>query len=175
MFVGFNDKGLQRLGYTLGYFGRGSIRSCPAGRISRPYGEIVSFPSHGGLSLKPHWTGLRSSLDCEVYPDGTVPEASVLEASLVVGIARYIETVSNIWGDRLIPRRTVLEASLDWALGIPMFKRSHQANLIPLGKEPAQGTAKNRHLTPGTSSPSTTSDLGSSRRHMVRSRPSQST
>ena len=39
----------------------------------------------------------RSSLDCEVYPDrGTVLEASVLEASLVVGIARHFETVSNI-------------------------------------------------------------------------------
>src|SRR6516162_5873069 len=37
MFVGFNDKGLQRLGYTLGYFGRGSIRSCPAGLSRGPW------------------------------------------------------------------------------------------------------------------------------------------
>ena len=37
MFAGFHDKGLQRLGYTLGYFGRGSIRSRPGGLSRGPW------------------------------------------------------------------------------------------------------------------------------------------
>jgi hypothetical protein len=36
MFAGFPDKGLQPLGYTLGYFGRGSIRSRPGGLSRGP-------------------------------------------------------------------------------------------------------------------------------------------
>src|SRR6516164_10587037 len=37
MFAGFDDKALHRLGYTLGYFGRGSIRSRPGGLSRGPW------------------------------------------------------------------------------------------------------------------------------------------
>jgi hypothetical protein len=37
MFAGFTDKGLRPLGYTLGYFGRGSIPSRPGGLSRGPW------------------------------------------------------------------------------------------------------------------------------------------